>query len=226
MRFTLLAVLVLALSACNGTNIAGPKGDPGPQGERGLQGPPGESAASDGGSLQGPPGPQGASGSVGQTGPVGPAGVSYGWSAGVGTTSLGPKMDGHVATFSFEAPAAGFVVVSSHFDIRLKNTTGLDCTVYARIASAASTSVGCPGGATSNCPGYVEAWIAGNTPTQNGAGTYQTFAYSTARTLPVLAGANVIYLNGSTTCLATLWGPISFTATFVDNNTAATANAN
>lgn len=102
----------------------------------------------------------------------------------------------------------------------MHNTSGTDCRVQSQIAATAAAPAIPVGGASA--PGFADQWINGNLPTQNGAGTFLGFSASATRVLPIVVGANTIYLNGATDCPAALWGPITMTAELAQTNPAAT----
>jgi hypothetical protein len=109
------------------------------------------------------------------------------------------------------------MLATADFEIRARNhydTTLVDCRVQSQLAPAASA----PAGAG---PGFVDEWLNGNLPTQNGAGTYLSFSQSISRVLPVVAGANTVYLNCSYVCTDALWWPITITAALANSNPAA-----
>ena len=176
-------------------NIQGPQG---PKGDRGLQGPKGD---------------------TGSPGPAGLQSVSTGWTYPV---AAHPQSDGHVAKFTFTAPASGFEVVSADFGVRVHNTSLTDCHVESQLATAPAVLTNIQPG-TTNQPGFVDSWINGNLPTENGAGTYLELQQSVSRVFPVSAGANTVYLNGTyaptgSACADALWGPITVTAVFANQN--------
>jgi hypothetical protein len=146
--------------------------------------------------------------------------VQYVWSAWLqpAGTARHPQADGHVTTFTFTSPAAGFVSATVHFGVRVHNTVGTDCHVQSQLASSPSTTL-TPG------PGYMDSWINGNLPTENGAGTYLQLDASVDRVFPVVAGTNTIYLNGAYDCADALWGPVSISAVFANQNPTATLTA-
>jgi hypothetical protein len=186
----------------------------GQRGPRGAAGPAG---------FAGPAGPAGPAGAAGAKGTDGAAGVQAVWSAQYSATSalLHPATSGAVAHLTFTSATAGFMLVTTDFEIRVRNTfdtTMTDCRVQSQLAPAAAA----PDAAG---PGFVDEWINGNLPTQNGAGTYLSFNQSTARVLPVVVGENTVYLNGSYDCADALWGPITITALLANSNPAATITA-
>jgi len=71
----------------------------------------------------------------------------------------------------------------------------------------------------------MDSWINGNLPTENGAGTYLQLDASVDRVFPVVAGSNTIYLNGAYDCADALWGPVSISAVFANQNPTATLTA-
>ncbi|MEA2197522.1 MAG: hypothetical protein QOJ25_1573 [Solirubrobacteraceae bacterium] len=170
---------------------------------------------------QGTPGARGTNGTNGSNGSNGAPGVQYVWSAWLqpAGTARSPQTDGHVTKFTFTSPAAGFVSATVHFGVRVHNTAGTDCHVESQLASAPSTTL-TPG------PGYMDSWINGNLPTENGVGTYLQLDASVDRVFPVVAGPNTIYLNGdSPNCADALWGPVSVSAVFANQNPTATLTA-
>ena len=171
-------------------------------------------------------GPQGSAGRAGATGPSGPsgaAGIATVWTAAIYPSAATPAADGHVATFTFTSPGAGFVDLTAHFGVRVHNTAATDCHIQNQIAATPSVPSASPG---SNVAGYMDNWINGNLPTQNGAGTYLELDESVSNVFPVVSGPNKFYLNGAaTTCAAALWGPINFTALAVNTNSSATLTA-
>jgi hypothetical protein len=99
--------------------------------------------------------------------------------------------------------------------MRIRNsfdTTHADCRVEVQI-SAAQGSAG---------PGVADQWVNGNLPTENDGGTFLGLNASTTRVLPVVVGSNTVYLNGETSCAGVLIGPLTITATLVQNNPSAT----
>ncbi len=102
----------------------------------------------------------------------------------------------------------------------MHNTAGIDCRVQSQIAPTAAAPTVPVGGASA--PGFADQWINGNLPTQNGAGTFLGFSASATRVLPIVAGANTIYLNGASDCPAVFWGPITMTAELAQSNPSAT----
>ena len=178
------------------------------RGPRGLRG------------LRGPIGQTGPAGAAGAAGAAGPAGLTTVWSASAYPATRVPLVTGEVAHLTFTSPAAGFAVVSANFSTRVHNTAGVDCRVQSQIAPTAAAPTIPVGGASA--PGFADQWINGNLPTQNGGGTYLGFSASATRVLPVVAGANTIYLNGASDCPAVYWGPITMTAELAQSNPAAT----
>lgn len=161
-------------------------------------------------SINGPQGPQG------RQGPQGAQDVWSGWLQPAGAARH-PQADGHVTTFTFTAPAAGFVDVTASFGVRVHNSATSDCHVQSQLARAPGTP--------SAGPGYMDSWVNANLPTQAGAGTYLQLDASVSRVLPVVAGTNSIYLNGAYDCVDALWGPVSISAVFADHNPSATLTA-
>jgi hypothetical protein len=131
-----------------------------------------------------------------------------------------PLPSGEVAHLTFTSTTAGFALVTANFSTRVRNTAGADCRVQSQIAPTAAAPTIPVGGASA--PGFADQWINGNLPTQNGAGTFLGLSASATRVLPIVAGANTIYLNGASDCLAVLWGPITMTAELAQSNPSAT----
>jgi hypothetical protein len=131
-----------------------------------------------------------------------------------------PLPSGEVAHLTFTSTTAGFALVTANFSTRAHNATNTDCRVQSQIAPTAAAPTIPVGGASA--PGFADQWINGNLPTQNGAGTYLGFSASATRVLPIVAGANTIYLNGASDCLAVFWGPITMTAELAGSNPSAT----
>jgi hypothetical protein len=133
-----------------------------------------------------------------------------------------------VGTFTFTAPAAGFALVTARFAVRVRNSfdsTQSDCRVESQLAAAPAVL----GYVSTGSPGFIDQWVNGNLPTENGGGTYLGLNMSGSRVFPVVAGSNTLYLNGQyngygagPNCLDALWAPISFSALFADQNPAAT----
>ena len=180
----------------------------GPRGRRGPVGP------------VGPRGPVGPAGPRGATGATGPAGTTAVWSASAYPATRVPLASGEVAHLTFTSASAGFALVTANFSTRVHNTAGTDCRVQSQIAPTAAAPTVPIGGASA--PGFADQWINGNLPTQNGAGTYLGFSASATRVLPIVAGANTIYLNGASDCPAVYWGPITMTAELAQSNPPAT----
>jgi hypothetical protein len=180
----------------------------GPRGRRGLVGP------------AGPRGPAGPAGAAGAAGAPGLAGLTAVWSASAYPAARVPLASGEVAHLSFTSTVAGYALVTANFSTRVHNTAGTDCRVQSQIAPTAAPPTIPVGGASA--PGFADQWVNGNLPTQNGAGTYLGFSASATRVLPIVAGANTIYLNGATDCPAALWGPITMTAELAASNPTAT----
>jgi len=69
--------------------------------------------------------------------------VQYVWSAWLqpAGNARHPQTDGHVTTFTFTSPAAGFVSATVHFGVRVHNTAGTDCHVQSQLASSPSTTL-------------------------------------------------------------------------------------
>jgi hypothetical protein len=167
-------------------------------------------------------GPQGAQGAAGATGAAGAAGATAAWTGEAYPSNAVPQSDGHIATFKFTAPAAGFVDLSAQFQVRVHNAPNVDCHVQSQIAATPSIPNFVPG---STLRGYMDNWINGNLPTENGGGTYLGLDESVSDVLPVVSGANTFYLNGHADCPGALWGPINFTALAVNSNPTATLTA-
>jgi hypothetical protein len=161
-------------------------------------------------------GPQGPQGRQGPRGAPGAQDVWSGWLQPAGAARH-PQADGHVTTFTFTAPAAGFVDVTASFGVRVHNNGTSDCHVQSQLAGAPGTP--------SAGPGYMDSWVNANLPTQAGAGTYLQLDASVSRVLPVVAGTNSIYLNGAYDCVDALWGPVSISALFANSNPSATLTA-
>jgi hypothetical protein len=157
-------------------------------------------------------------------GNTGSPGVTTAWVAEVYPTAAVPQSDGHVATFKFSAPAAGFVDLTAQFQVRVRNAfpTGADCHIQNQIASTPSVPNLAPG-ATPR--GYMDEWINGNLPTESGGGTFLGLDESVSDVLPIVKGSNTFFLNGHSDCVAALWGPINFTALSVNHNPPATVTA-
>ena len=152
--------------------------------------------------------------------------VSSGW---IYPFQARPQPDGHVATFSFQAPAAGFAVVTAHIGVRVHTNPSADCHIQSQVADAPAVLPNVQP-STTDMPGYTDNWVNGNLPTENGAGTYLELDQSTSRVFPVVAGSNTVYLNGAYTgysggdddCADALWGPIQMTATFAQTSSPGT----
>ena len=140
-----------------------------------------------------------------------------------------PQPDGHVATFTFTAPVAGFALVTGQFQVRVKNNGTDDCRVESQLATAPAV-IGkvLPG---QGSPGFVDDWVNSNLPTQNTTGgTYLGLNMSVSNVFPVVAGSNTIYLNGQynnygvgeANCADALWGPISMSAVFANQKPSST----
>jgi hypothetical protein len=140
------------------------------------------------------------------------------WSESAYPPSLVPAPSGEVAHLTFTSPAAGFVVLTANFATRVHNTPNVDCRIQTQIAATAAP----PSISGGTAPGFADQWINGNLPTQYSAGTYLGLNASATRVLPVVQGANTVYLNGHSDCSAVLWGPITMTALFAQTNPAAT----
>jgi hypothetical protein len=187
--------------------------------------------------VQGPRGLQGATGATGRTGatgtsgPPGPAGAQYAWSAFTYPAAEDPQSDGHVATFTFTSPAAGFALVSASFQIRIHNTVSSDCHVESQLASAPAVIGDIQPGTGS--AGFIDQWVNPGLDTQDGGSTILGFGGSVSRVFPVAAGTNTVYLNGQYTgytdtthdCTQALWGPITVSAVFANQNPSATLAA-
>ena len=152
---------------------------------------------------------------------------AYAWSGSSYPASGVPQPDGHVARLTFQAPSAGFVLASAQFGVRVLNAAAADCHVMSQLASSAfipANLLGCTG---ENCSaGFADTWVNSNLPTQGAGGTYLTFNHSTSVILPVSAGSNTLFLNGTYTgtnpCTSALWGPITISAVFVQTAPAST----
>ena len=140
-----------------------------------------------------------------------------------------PQADGHVATFKFSAPVAGFALVTAQFQVRVKNDGTHDCHLESQLASAPAVIGTVQPGHGS--PGFVDSWINSNLPTENTlGGTYLGLNMSVSNVFPVVAGSNTIYLNGQydnygagqANCADALWGPITMSAVFVNENPSST----
>ena len=165
---------------------------------------------------------RGQQGATGATGNAGSPGATTGWTGEVYPSNAVPQGDGHVATFKFTSPAAGFVDLTAQFAVRVHNTAGVDCHVQNQIAATPSIPNFTPG---TTLRGYMDNWINGNLPTENGGGTYLGLDESASDILPVVAGANTFFLNGHSDCLGAFWDPITFTALSVNSNPTATLTA-
>ena len=168
----------------------------------------------------GPRGPAGPAGPAGAAGAPGLAGLTAVWSASAYPAARVPLPSGEVAHLTFTSTTAGFALVTANFSTRVHNTAGTDCRVQSQIAPTAAAPTVPVGGASA--PGFADQWINGNLPTQNGAGTFLGFSASATRVLPIVAGANTIYLNGASDCPAVFWGPITMTAELAQSNPSAT----
>jgi len=155
---------------------------------------------------------QGPKGDTGAPGANGTDGVQYAWNGWVQPTgpNLHPQADGHVTTFTFTSPKAGFVDVTAHVGIRLHNNGVNDCHVQSQLAAAPGTPA--PGA------GYIDNYINANLPTEAGGGTYLQLDSSVSRVLPAVQGSNTVYLNGAYDCTDALWGPVNINAVFVNSN--------
>jgi hypothetical protein len=158
------------------------------------------------------------------TGPQGPAGAQYVWSGWAYPHGAQPQSNGEVASFTFSAPKAGFVLATTQFQVRVKNDGTDDCHIESQLASApAVLGIVQP---TEGQPGFVDNWVNANLPTEDGGGTYLGLNMSTSRVFPVVAGSNTIYLNGQydgygtdqANCQSALWGPITISAVFANSN--------
>ena len=176
-------------------------------------------------SVQGPQGPRGA------TGATGPSRAQYAWSAFTYPAAEAPQSDGHVATFRFTSPAAGFALVTASFQIRIHNTLSNDCHVESQLASAPAVIGDVqPGGGPA---GFIDQWVNPGLDTQDGGSTILGFGGSVSRVFPVLAGQNAVYLNGQYTgytdsthdCTQALWGPVTVSAVFANQNPSSTLTA-
>lgn len=166
--------------------------------------------------AQGPQGGTGPTGPRGQVGPSGPPGVQYVWSAFTYSQQERPQADGHVATFTFSSPAAGFALVSANFQVRIHNEAGNDCHVETQLASAPAVIGDIQPG--SGSAGFIDQWVNPGLDTVDGGSTYLGFNGSASRVLPVVAGQNTVYVNGQYNnypagsghdCTDALWGPVS-----------------
>jgi hypothetical protein len=169
--------------------------------------------------LQGPAGVQGQQGAQGPAGPPGPAGATMVWSESAYPSFPAndvSKVGAEIAHLTFTSPAAGFVVVTANWAMRIhNNTNGVDdCRVQTQIAPAA----GVP---DDTGPGFADQLINGNLPTELDGGTYLGLNASATRVLPAVAGSNTVYLNAKTNCLAALLGPATVTAMLVQSNPSA-----
>jgi hypothetical protein len=150
------------------------------------------------------------------------SGNGFNGSADPGTATTGSE----VGRLTFNPPADGFVLVTAHFEIRIRNTfdsTALDCATRTQIAASPATP-GTPLGSDPTAPGYIAEHINANLPTEQGSGTYFGPDASISRVLPVTGGQdNTVYLNGAyrdngSHCAQAIWGPITMTAVFFDKN--------
>lgn len=158
----------------------------------------------------------------GQPGPPGPAGEAAAWSGysyARDASESYPSTGGEVAHFTFTSPADGYAVVTANFAVRIRNnfdTTEADCRVQTQIAPAA-------GAPDESKPGFVDQWVNGNLPTENGVETWLGLNASATRVLPVAQGQNIVYLNGEEDqCNGALLGPLTVTAVLVQENPTAT----
>jgi hypothetical protein len=169
-------------------------------------------------------------GQAGAQGPAGPSGTQSAWGASTyQNISLAQNSGGPVAHLTFTSPSAGFVVLRAQFAVRVRNnfdTTAVDCRVRSQIAGLPAAPDPAIGPTATSAPGFIDQWVNGNLPTQNGAGTFLGLNQSGSRILPVVAGVNNIYLNGFNGCPGAIWGPITMTAELVQENPAATIAAN
>jgi hypothetical protein len=182
-------------------------------------------------SIQGLPGSPGPRGATGATGAQGPPGVQYAWSSYTYPSQAHPQADGHVARFTYTAPSAGFALVTAQFQVRVHNTSGTDCHVESQLASGPAVlgDVQPTGGSA----GFVDEWINGNLPTENGGGTYLGQNMSVSRMFSVTAGSNTVYLNGQynnygaggANCADAFWGPITVSAVFANQSPSSTLSA-
>lgn len=196
-------------------NIEGPRGAAGTRG------------------LRGATGAQGVTGAQGATGAQGSPGVQYAWNAWTYPVAASPQSDGHVATFNFTSPAAGFVLVTASFQIRVKsNNEKENCHVESQLASAPAVIGKIEPGEGS--PGFIDQWVNENLPTSKGGGTDLGLSASVSRVFPVTAGSNTVYLNGQYNgypapepydCPGAFWGPISISAVFANQAPSATLTA-
>jgi hypothetical protein len=184
--------------------------------------------------IRGVPGPRGATGAAGGTGSQGPPGIQYAWSGFTYPNQARPQSDGHVAKFTFASPVAGFALVTAQFQVRVDVNGTDDCHVESQLASAPAVLGDLRPDGTLPTAGFVDEWINSNLPTDNGSGgTYLGQNMSVSRVFPVLAGRNTVYLNGqynnygsgSANCKDALWGPITVSAVFADQNPSSTVTA-
>lgn len=158
--------------------------------------------------------------------------LQYVWSSFSYPGFATPQNDGHVAKFNFGAPVAGFALVTAQFQVRVKNNGTNDCHLESQLATAPAV-IGTvqPGNGSA---GFVDDWVNSNLPTQDTAGnTYLGLNMSVSRVFPVVAGSNTVYLNGQynnygvgqANCSDALWGPISMSAVFANQNPNSTLTA-
>lgn len=160
----------------------------------------------------------------GPRGAQGPPGVQYAWSSFTYPGGAHPQSDGHVATFTFNAPKSGFALVAAQFQIRVHGNGTNDCHLESQLATApAVIGIVQPGHGSA---GFVDEWINSNLPTEIGGSTYLGQNMSVSRVFHVVAGPNKIFLNGQynnygagqANCLDALWGPITMSAVFANSN--------
>jgi hypothetical protein len=137
---------------------------------------------------------------------------------------------GQVASFSFSSSVAGSVLVSASYQVSVRNNFELDPSV--REQCRAETLVNdTPTGFAAcakdddhcNIPGYAVNMLNPNLPTQEAGGTYLGISQAVSRVLPLKQGVNTYYLVGRTSCVAAVWGPVSFSAISVQPGGVATA---
>jgi hypothetical protein len=158
--------------------------------------------------------------------------VQYAWNAWTYPKAASPQPDGHVATFNFTSPAAGFALVTASFQIRVKNTETENCHVESQLAGAPAVIGKIEPGEGS--PGFIDQWVNQNLPTHSGGGTDLGLSASVSRVFPVTAGSNTVYLNGQykgyptpepADCVEAFWGPISISAVFADQTPSSSLTA-
>ena len=159
------------------------------------------------------------------------ASAQYVWSAFSYPSAERPQADGHVATFTFSSPVAGFALVTASFQVRIHNKSGNDCHVESQLAGAPAVIGDVSPG--SGSPGFIDQWVNPGLDTVDGGSTYLGFNGSVSKALPVIAGQNTVYLNGQYTnytdsthdCTDALWGPITVSAVFANQSPSATLTA-